>query len=273
MNPTVTANIPATWEEVLGRLGFVADAGSYRCQGTLFKIDGQWTTLELPCDHPPGSALHREMSPPALWKWIEDGADPRRVFELPLAILACEHHDEFVAAEKTPALEACLAWALETAQMKVVEEWQPPSRQLIESWIPQGKLTVQSGTFVRQGELIIDPARFLVRFPILQSLPPDLPEARMRWLEELLRDAQNRWRMVRFGIDRNADAVTVVTELDLTGAPHHLIEHLLLTGLDGLRWAVLALVETAELLAETTIKCQALEISPLTQPTQPKEPT
>jgi len=273
MNTTAPDNISGQWQDVLRRFGFVAEAATYRCNGTLFKIDGQWATLELHSEQPPRYPLNLASSPPALWKWVDDGSCPRRVFELPLTILSLEHHDEFAVAEQTPAFDACLAWALETAQTKVAEDWQPPSRQLVESWIPQGQLTVQCGAFVRQGELIVDPTHCLVRFPILQTLPPDLPQARLRWLEELLHEAQNGWRMVRFGFARNTDATPVIAELNFTGAPHHVIEHLLLTGLDGLRWAVIALVETAELLADTTIKSQALEISPIPPSTQPKEQT
>ena len=266
-----TATLVPAWQEALGRLGFSADERGYRRDGTCFKVDGRWAWLESFHEQPARHGPRAELDQPGLWKTNDDSSGRLQLFEFPTAVLFAEQADEGNEAEQIPVIESCLSWALETAEAKVPDGWEAPSKASVESWIPQGKLTVQSGALVRQGELIVATNQLAIRFPLVQALARDLPEARRRWLEEFLRDAQNCWRMVRFGITRHAEDASVVAELNLTGAPPRIIEQLLLTGLDGLRWAVLALVETAEFLADATIRSQTLEIPPITQPTQQKE--
>src|SRR5262245_63882549 len=130
MSMRVSANLPAHWHDALGRLGFSATAdGSYRCNGTLFKVTGQWATLESHSERPLPAPLNITPPQPALWKWIDDGSCHRRVFELPMSVLTREPFDESTDTEPTPAFRSCLAWALETVKPRVMEKWPAPSRQ------------------------------------------------------------------------------------------------------------------------------------------------
>jgi hypothetical protein len=97
-----------------------------------------------------------------------------------------------------------------------------------------------------------------LNFPILSSVPVELPPARLHGLAVLAHDAQERWRMVRVGLVRGNDGDTLVAWVELTGAPHS--ELLFLAGLDCLRNVVRWLAESADLLADVTVTFRSLEV-------------
>jgi hypothetical protein len=113
---------------------------------------------------------------------------------------------------------------------------------------------------LRQGELIHQPNRLAVRFPIVQRVPDDLPPRRREWLREVLIDGQNRWRMVRIGLAEEAGSSAALAEVDLSGCPHGLLESLFAAGLGALRWVVGWLVEAADFLVDGSVACRALEV-------------
>jgi hypothetical protein len=95
--------------------------------------------------------------------------------------------------------------------------WTPPQRAEVEDWIPAARRRVRAGADVAQVDVVVEPTRFALVISALVRIPAEIPPARVAWLEEICCDAQERWRMVRFGIDEAAASVRA--EVDLTGAP------------------------------------------------------
>ena len=248
------------WREDLTKLGFVSDGGTnrYRRGGLIFDTDDRWSELRATNGSPPPAPLREPLGTPGLWKWVAD----RRVFDLPPAVIA-PAEDEFGAT--TTPLGGCLEWALQTAAGKLPEGWQTPDRVEVESWIPRAGLTVQFGRVVRQGTLHHASGRLALRFPILPRVPADLSPNKHMWLEEILMDGQSRSRLVRIAFTTNG---SVEAEVDLSGAPHAVIENLFRTGLESLRWIV-EWLEPVDFLVDAGAACRAFEVCPVRE--QPAE--
>ena len=195
-----------------------------------------------------------------MWKWVGGVAGPRLLAEFPPAVVRAQPDPEDVNDE-TPTMAAQLVkWALASATGEVPHAWQPPARELVESWLSAGGLTIQSGPFVSQGEHILKPDRWALRFPILSRVPPELPRARREWLRLVLADGQSIWRMVRLALTSETDNAAVLASIDLTGAPP--CEELFLASLDAIKQAVIGLAETVELLADDSSESELLATPP-----------
>jgi hypothetical protein len=248
---------PARWRPHLDGLGFTPtrDRAGYRLNGTLFTTDNGWPVLTTAKPLAGVDPLRGQLDRPGLWKLVRSGDGVRRVFEMPPPKHApADDGDE----PADPAL-ACLSWALATAAGKLPDGWQPPPRHEVEAWLPANGLTVQAGSLVRQGELVHRPERLALRFPILTTIPADLPAARRGWLEEVLQEGQDRWRLVRVGLAGEA----AWAEVDLSGCPGPVLESLFRAGLGALRWVVEWLAGTAAFLADPAVGCRALEVCPV----------
>jgi hypothetical protein len=250
---------PESLEAQLHQLGFRRSrvGVGYRRDGLVFKTEGRWSTLQAAAAEADVAPLHGQLGRPGLWKPLPGGGRPLSVFDLPHAALtaaADADEDEEAAAP----FEACLAWALATAEGRVPDGWAPPPRSEVESWLPPGGLTLQVGPFVRQGTLAHGPDRLALTFPVLPRIPDDLPESRRAWLAALLLDAQT-WRLVRVGLTDAPGHRAAYAEVDLTGAPAAALECLMRTGLGALRWVVQWLVGPAAFLADGARACRALE--------------
>lgn len=245
------------WHEPLTRFGFAPAEDGYRFDGMLFKPDYSWLTVEEVHALPLSDRCQDRPDQPGLWKWIQEDGRVRRVFQFPAKAVAIEDED-LESGEPIPTLEKYLEWAVDSANNRIDPAWQPPSRSLVESWLPQGGLTVQNGSFVRQVELILAPARWALRIPIVPNLPHDLPAARENFLQEIATDAQDQWQMIRLSFITGSDTRALIAETDFSGGPHS--ERLFLAGLHGLRHVVNWLVETAEVLADVNVTSQALAV-------------
>jgi hypothetical protein len=249
----------APWQTPLEKLGFTPNrrGSGYRRNGTLFTTDGGWSVLRSTQALSTADPLRGDLNKPGLWKRVRlgDGPENYRVFDLPPGAWTAEE-------ESAGPGPGCLAWALATAGGRLTEDWQPPPRDTVKAWLPAGGLTVRSGPVVRQGELIHGPGRLALRFPVLSCLPDNLSPARQAWLGELLRDGQNRWRLVRLGLTGEDEPAAALAEVDLSGCPHALLESLFGASLAALRWVVEWLVQGADFLADTAVACQALELCP-----------
>jgi hypothetical protein len=259
------------WRDALIRAGFVANGdGLYHHDNISFRDDGRWLQLETVANPPPPDVV-RDLGRPGLWKHIAEGQTGRRVFEFP-ANAVCRDDEAEWSDDPTPArLDAFLAWALASEKDGVPPGWQAPERTLVESWMHPGDLTVQTGPIVRQGELILTPERWAIRFLIQPVVPADLPFARRDWLRAVLSDAQTRWRLVRLGFASEGENLAVACEVNLTGSPAS--ENLFLAGLDGVRHVVRALVETCEVLCDATIASQLLKLAPSSNQNQERSQT
>lgn len=248
---------PAFWQSSLKTLGFhgTGDGSGYVRGGLLVRPCAGWCTLERSAD---GNTelLDDQLGKPGLWKPVVGGQGKSvgREFHVPLRPL------QDMGEAATLAIQACLEWAMATACEQLPEGWVPPPLQVVESWIPKGGLTLQSGPFVRQASLLHGSDRLAVRFPIVPEVSDRLSESRRAWLDELLIDGQNRWRMVRIGRGRISGRLTMEAEVDLSGAPHTVLEDLFKTSLDALRWVVSWLVWPAGFLADKDVDCRAWEV-------------
>ena len=274
MNATLTPTLQspaARRHEIVSKLGFARTPDGYCLDGLLLTFGERWSSLKSlrasapDCESPLGQ--------PGLWKSVQDGTQEQLVFDLPSEILSLEDDESFDLTDLEPKsqLENSLTWALSTAEGRLPAGWESPPRETVESWLLPGRLTLRSGAFVRQGELIHAPDRLALRFPILPSLPDDLPEPRWRWLQQMLRETQDRWRWVRLGVTSEAEGRAVIAEVDLSGAPHPVMEPLILMSVDSLRLVVGWLVESADFLADASLASEALEICPVGETTNHEE--
>ena len=226
-----------------------------------FHLRSGWGTFETTGGRRPKDPLRGQLGLPGLWKLSANGhgATAHRVFELPPSITP--------RRDAEPArFDLLSAWAHATVDGRPDRGWSPPPREDIERLLPEGALTLQVGAVALQGALDHDDSRLALDFPIVPRIPDDLPPARAAWLEELLADAQNRWRMVRIGID----GVTAAAQIDLSGAPHDTLAPLVRIGVDALRHVVSSLVEPADFLVNGADGSRAVEVPPTKPKSQKK---
>jgi hypothetical protein len=260
-----------SWHDPLQARGFVFTGTGYEREGLRFDLAGRWLVLSEPPDprHEFAPATGRHQF--GLWKWAQNGAAPHRVFEIPSWVVARPAADDHFDDREVAPFARLLDWALESRLGRLPSAWQPPQREVVESWLPRGALTVQAKGLVRQGELTLRPDRWALGLPILPQLPNDLPEPRHRALRELLFEAQSRWAMLRFEFSAGTDQSALIGTVDFTGAPHS--ELLFSAGLDVLRHVVVSLVETAEVLAEASTAIASLSLDcNQNKPNERKEP-
>jgi hypothetical protein len=252
MSSLVELGEAPAWGAVLQGLGLRPGGDGYRNRRIRFQVRSGWGTFESNGTQR-SDALRGQLGRPGLWKLFLDARGAvRGVFELPPSLLAL--------AESDPArFEDIVGWALATAGGKVDKSWSPPTKAQVEGCLPDKALTLQVGAIARQGALILDDDRLTFRFPVVHEIPRSLSAARKAWLRELLVDAQNRWRLVRIGMNGHAE---VQAQVDLTGAPHHTLEELVHIGTDALRLVVSSLVEPADFLVNGAAGCRAVEVRP-----------
>jgi hypothetical protein len=224
--------------------------------GFAVHIEDGWSVLHTAAVQAAADSLSSQLGKPGLWKCIRtaDGSGGRRVFELPSAVWQTNPDPEEEAQSDFQA------WALQTAAGRLPEGWQPPPRTEVEMWIPPAGLTVQAGPLVRQGELIHRPDRLALRWPILSAVPANLSPGRRDWLQQLLLDGQDRWRMVRLGLEGEEASPAAVAEVDFSGCPPVVLQQVFGAGLGALRWVVEWLVRSADLLADPGALCRAVEV-------------
>jgi hypothetical protein len=172
--------------------------------------------------------LRDSLGRPGLWRHVRvlgtdcegDGAAPgqvERVFELPPTLRsAASVWDEGLGAAADPDAEL-LDWAAATAGGRFSGAVCPPSPAELEEWAPRTSRRIRAGSRVCHVEVIADSSRVALVAPALVRIQSSLSASREAWLEEICHDAQERWRLVRFGIDDVSESVRA--EVDLTGAP------------------------------------------------------
>lgn len=231
----------------------------YRLGGLRVTSDHAWLTVERKADA--AGLLRGRLGKPGLWKTV---VEPKRnrirsEFHLPLAVLA--GGDFWVGNGEEPAnpLSTCLTWAAATAKGELPADWKSPPRELVESWIPSGGLLIQSGPFLEQGSLLCAPDRLGLRFRIGKGIPESASDARRAWIEEVLAAAENRWRMVRVGLDGAKNTPSITAEIDFSGAPHVVLEGLFKAGLDAIQCVVSWSLWPLAFLCDTRVACRAWE--------------
>ena len=194
-------------------------------------------------------------SPPAgLWKRVRTNRSQAVAFDLPASLVDGNDLDE---SEFDP-LPALLKWAESTQHPQGMDHWEPPCREDVQNWLGKDALTVQDGPHIVQGTLIHAPHRLAIRFPVIRLSQSALSAPRRAWVARVLDDAQNRWRMVRAGIDSATEEAAV--EIDLSGAPHQSLSELIQVSRDALRWVVKWTVWPITFLSDPGVQCAAWEV-------------
>jgi hypothetical protein len=252
---------PVRWPADADALGFTADPRGERVRnGSVLRSEGGWLAVAMrksSVGNPWGDLL----GAPGLWRGLRERslrAAPKwnLVFDLP-PLLSPETPEEVAAEHPCRAL---VCWAEATLDGSAPRGWTPPERAEVEDWAPPVRRGVRAGAEVAQIDLVVEPKRFALVIPALARVPAELPPARLGWLEEICCDAQERWRMVRFGIDRTTSSVRA--EVDLTGAPSDRARPLAELALAALRcsaeWALPAL----SLATDSALTTQLLDDEP-----------
>jgi hypothetical protein len=252
----------------IAALGFECQEGVYRLDGMSLEIRRGWPTLTVVRPDARADPLQGHLGRPGLWKSVAAGpltgrrALVRRVWELPPSVLQTAWEDPAGGdGEEEPpsAFLAALSWALATVDGKAPSGWEAPPRDEVEAAIPAGSLTARQGAVLCQGSLVYTPERLALVFPVVRRIPADLPAVRRKWLEAVIVDTQERWRLVRLGVAKMDGGSSMQAEVDLTGAPRPLLEGLTKSSLAALQCVVRWLLRTADFLVDTGVACQALE--------------
>jgi len=247
-------------QAVLRRRGFDRCDNGWRRNSLEFRIAGSW--LQFETDWPDNAdPLSDHLGKPGLWKPVRAG---RRIFALPESALS-EGADALDETDRS-LFESVLEWVEITAEGATPLGWALPEREAIHACLPKTRLTIVQHSFTRQVELVHATGRLALRVSLLSNLPVELPASRLGWLRALLLEAQDENHLVRLGFARDRGQTAVVVEIDLTGVPAALLQPMLSTSLDALRWVACQLVEAADYIAETGTVSRALEICPITQP-------
>jgi hypothetical protein len=146
-------------------------------------------------------------------------------------------------------------WANKTRAGENPEGWEPPTSDELDHVLTKEALVFRHGAVLREARVLRN-GQFSLQLN-LATLEDDISDRRMEWLNAFLREASAYWPLVRFGLD--ADNKTAVAEVNLTGAPHCVLEALLQPALDSFRWIVAGLVETAEFITSPESESGVIE--------------
>jgi hypothetical protein len=252
---------PVLWPLDAERLGFAADESGERIRnGSALRSEGSWLALELrqPYAAPTPPNL---LGTPGLWRPLRKRQLPHQptwvpVFDLPPLLSPEAQHPD----ETQHPCAALLDWAEATVDGSPPSDWAPPARAEVEEWIEPRRRSVRAGAYVAQVDLVVDPMRFALEISPLVRIPAELPDARAAWLEELCQDVQQRWRMVRFGVDEAAASVRA--EIDLTGAPSERARPLVELGLSALTCSAAWALPSFSTVANPAVRSQLLDHKP-----------
>ena len=206
-----------------------------------FTGDSEWCTFSMRSKTP---AAYREggLGRPGLWQPVlPSGSKPSgskaRRWELHLPVAVISSAVDPQDGEEDGVLEAAIDWMRKSHAGDTQEAWAPPEAETVLAGVRPEALTVQSGPRLLQGSVVRSPGRLSLRFPVASYQPDALSAARRAWLREVLTSAGSLWRMARVGQEESAGGqLSVVTEVDLSGAPSALLGPLLSTGLAAARW-------------------------------------
>jgi hypothetical protein len=274
LKPKLHQPVKAGWENELAAAGFAAGrAGNcYTLNGITLRFMDRWISLESDALRKTADPLTRQMGKPALWKCVKaPTGHMRQLFEFPLSMVAGSAPDFDDEIEKpVSALQAMLAWALDTLNRERLNGWRPPTCRQVQSMLPDKGLTVQCDADARQGELVCNSQRLAFRFPILLRIPEDLCEARLYWLRRLLIETQSRWKLVRMGFNSDRLKTAALAEVDLSGAPPGVLPDLVKIALAALKGAVAWAVPSAAFLTDGAMDSSALAAGKYLQDRQVK---
>lgn len=177
-----------------------------------------WWTASLPAD----PALSHDLGRPGPWRTLRGPRGRERlVLEVPEAALARMEPDGGPVDGPQDAEAVLRQWVRATAPGSpgAAREpaWSAPGEDELHAWLPAPSRRVRVGPHARAMVVASEAGRLSVAVPDLARLAPELAPARHAWLAAACLRAQERWRLVRFGVV--SDEARVAAEVDLTGVP------------------------------------------------------
>jgi len=241
----------------------------YRQNGLRVTSDHAWLTVEAKAENTAG-LFDGQLGKPGLWKTVIErkSGRVRREFHLPLSVMAGGELWAGDGEEEADPLHACLSWAAATARGELPDGWTSPPRQQVEAWIPHRGLLIQTGPLLQQGSLVHAASRLALEFRIVNEVQEGVSPRRREWIEKVLAEAENRWRMVRVGLDGAKDRPAIQAEVDFSGAPHGVLEGLFKAGLDAVRCVVSWSLWPLAFLCDTRVSCRAWEAPERARPAE-----
>ncbi len=202
-------------------------------------------------------------SPAGLWKQRPGtGREKARVFEAPLEAIV-ERIDD-VGLDDQPGVETVsllTAWAIDTLDGGVSDDWTPPSTDRLDELVPATALTFRAGSFIEPARLISDDRTLRVQVT-LGRIDPTISTARLKWVKRLVADS-DRIRLARLELCRTDDGqASIEAAIDLTGAPPAIAEALLPIAVDALRHCFTFLVPITTLIGDARCSSRVLETEP-----------
>jgi hypothetical protein len=244
------------WPTVAEALGYpLGRTGERVRNGFALRFERGWLAL-VERKRPAGDPLRAALGAPGLWRGLRDGRGWNFVFDIPPLVAA---EGEGGSVEEQP-FAVLLDWAAATAGGTLAGGATPPPREELESWAPPARRSVRAGAHIAQVDVVAEPTRLALVIPALVRIPAGVSPARVAWLGELCHDAQDRWRMVRFGIDD--EAACVRAEVDLTGAPADRLQPLFELALAALTWSAERVLPALALVTDPGVESQALDRHP-----------
>ena len=251
-------------EAALETAGFERKGKGFRRGDLTFEAKPGWFVLRKPLapDTDPNDWLGR----PGLWKPASlGGKNACLVFSFPEIALEQPGLDPLAAAPEQCPFQACLDWALASENGEEPKNWVAPEADELDAWGgDQALFIVQIADVLRKIELTTGPETLALRLKLESAVSAELPQHRRHWLNRVLAEARDQWRLARTGFEIHGDHVDAVAEVNLTGVPAPCAHRLFLASVDTLRWIASALVPTVEFLASDAAQASsALEICEL----------
>jgi hypothetical protein len=255
----------SSWPAVADRLGFKQSRdGRFIRRNLELSPEGGWLVLKSR-DPLAGDPLQTRLTTPGPWRGLRD--DDRWVLGCDIPLLSDdsqENSQENSQESESPddalaSIDSLITWAEITEDGRLPIALQPPTGRELDEWVPAARRSLRAGSLVREIEVVGSPTRLTLCVPNLVRVHDDLSQPRRKWIHELCRDAQQRWRMVRFGIDERA---AVRAEVDLSGAPSDVCEALVELGLAALTTAAVWALPGLAAAADTHIESRLLDPTP-----------
>ncbi len=255
----------SSWPAVADRLSFKQSRdGRFIRRNLELSPERGWLVLKS-CDPLAGDPLQARLNTPGPWRGLR--YDDRWALGCDIPLLSDssqEGSQEGSQESESPddplaSIDSLITWAEITEDGRLPIAFQPPSARELDEWVPAARRSLRAGSLVREIEIVGSPTRLTLCVPCLVRVRDDLSQPRRKWIHELCRDAQQRWRMVRFGIDERA---AVRAEVDLSGAPSDACEALVELGLAALTTAAVWALPGLAAAADTRIESRLLDPTP-----------
>ena len=244
--------------EIADALGFEQDTRGHRTRrGLRLTSEGHWLVLTSPAASTgdPAQALLGARGP---WRVLRGTEQWTLGCELPLN--SRRRGESEPTRASLASIESLVTWAETTADGSLPSDYRPPGAEDVEQWISPRQRNLRAGSLIREVEMIATADRLTLSVSPIVRIPDDLPATRRSWIDELCLDAQQSWRLIRFGVDEQSGCVRA--EVDLSGVPSEAAEPLAELGLAALTAAVVWALPGLAIAIDPGVESQVLDRGP-----------